>query len=984
MLKKCVIWFSAILLCAQLYAHSGILSGEKKLRVAKTKWFDIIYPARCEKSAAILYEKADTVYDEVTAQYGLEPAFRMPVVIAPAVDQFNAFWAVLPYNHIAIYDTGLSGSSELAVFSETLLSTFRHELTHAVTYNMKSNFWFGVDKIFGDCISPGMSSVTTGMAEGATVTSESAAGEGRLNDEYAKHFVKQAKIENQFPVYNDVTGAADIYPSGAPYYFHGAFHQWLQEKYGMQAYADFWYRVINFKNLTTAGAFKKAFGVKLNTAWNDFFNEYEIPEVAANPVKAGLVQDFFEPSGSDYSRLNDAGSVYASLTSAVTSSGHKRLVWIDNANGRIFTAEALPETSVKKLCTVKGLTGVRLSNDGRFLTIDYISNNSANAKARVKIYDFVTGSYYSVPEKSIKESVVVKNDDGWYLVGQKYFAQHYSIAVYKLLIDSEDRYIKGIKPAAEVKLEVETTPYEFTALSDGNFAWLQKKALSYSLCVSSVDGTMLKKFDFPGGMAVRSLSAQDDLYFSYAQKGTLPRLGKLTLSGEGSSAAGLLYLSDEDISGGVYEPVFWNGKIVYIGSFFRQSRLLCMEDVTKEGQPVDAAAMDGAVSHAAEYESDAQNSEDSSINIPSKAYNPLPYLAKGVLLPVCIYKSNHEASDIDYYKDLRNLYFGATYLTGSPWVSSSDDLITLTGGWNFSSKTLGTSLTLNKGTPTRLINTETELKSEFNSEGWKKGGGIFTVNSNIGLGNVSVITLSNTAAALFYMQQKFYAVSDVATVMFSTIRKAGPGRFEKTGFSVYFSYGRWYDASFTDPSFELLNTSSIAAGAKICIPRLLPFESKYGFTYNLPAVLSFRLLPSSSDKENQNLGRTVFDATVEATAYSIEIQKALPGISIIYLNDLYFNFGYTGAGRAGSATKNGFQTSLLGDYFKAVTDGRGYYLDSVFIKTGMELTPNIGVFASSAYKINLFSVFSYSIHTETEKKPGERFGFSLGFGINGL
>ena len=211
-------------LCAQLSAHTGMLWGEKNLRVAKTKWFDIIYPARCEESASILYEKADSVYEEVTAQYGLTPSFRMPVVITPAVEKFNAFWEAAPYNHIAIYDTGVSAESEIAVFSETLISVFRHELTHAVTYNMKNGFWRFMGNVFGDCIAPGMLSVTTGMAEGATVTSESAAGEGRLNDEYSKHFVKQAKIEGKFPSYHDVSGASDVAPGGAPYYFNGAFH----------------------------------------------------------------------------------------------------------------------------------------------------------------------------------------------------------------------------------------------------------------------------------------------------------------------------------------------------------------------------------------------------------------------------------------------------------------------------------------------------------------------------------------------------------------------------------------------------------------------------------------------------------------------------------------------------------------------------------------------------------------------------------------
>ena len=211
-LGKSLFVLLAFFLCAELSAHSGMFWGEKNLRVTKTKWFDLIYPERSAETAAILYEKADTVYEEVTAEYGLEPFFRMPVVITPAVDQFNAFWTAVPYNHIALYDTGSSGASELAVFSETMLSTFRHELTHAVTYNMKNGFWRFMGHVFGDCVTPGMLSVTTGMAEGATVAYESSTGEGegRLNDEYAMHSVKQAKIENKFPAYHDVSGAADV------------------------------------------------------------------------------------------------------------------------------------------------------------------------------------------------------------------------------------------------------------------------------------------------------------------------------------------------------------------------------------------------------------------------------------------------------------------------------------------------------------------------------------------------------------------------------------------------------------------------------------------------------------------------------------------------------------------------------------------------------------------------------------------------------
>jgi hypothetical protein len=92
--------------------------------------------------------------------------------------------------------------------------------------------------------------------------------------------------------------------------------------------------------------------------------------------------------------------------------------------------------------------------------------------------------------------------------------------------------------------------------------------------------------------------------------------------------------------------------------------------------------------------------------------------------------------------------------------------------------------------------------------------------------------------------------------------------------------------------------------------------------------------------------------------------------------------GYAASGTAGSANYGGFQTSKIAEYFKAVGDGRGYYLDSVYIKAGAELTPNIGVFSNSAYKINIYYVYSFTINTNKELKPIERIGFTLGLDMN--
>lgn len=1061
----------AFLLCAELSAHSGMLWGEKNLRVSKTKWFDIIYPERCAESAAILYEKADSVYEKVTAQYGLEPAFRMPVVITPAVDQFNAFWTAVPYNHIALYDTGSSGASELAVFSETLLSTFRHELTHAVTYNMKNGFWRFMGYVFGDCVTPGMLSVTTGMAEGATVTSESAGGEGRLNDEYAKHYVKQAKIENQFPSYHDVSGAADIMPGGAPYYFNGAFHGWLQEKYGLKAYAEFWYRVVNGKNFTISGAFKKAFGIKLTKAWKEFEKDYEVPDIAANPVKAGLVQDFFEPGASDYSMMNKAGSQYESLTAAESAAGSGRLVWFDRFGGRVFSADfadaadvaAVPSpVKYRQLFSHRGLSDVRLSNDGRFLSLSYISGNAAGDTARVKLYDFgsslqgdeanegsagVAGSagfdgaagadevaeaakvaeaagaspassgyFYTVKVSGLKEAQVVKSGGGWYLVAQKYMAQHYSLVIFQLQLSENGRRITGIQQVAEHVFGAETNPYAFTGLDDssfgsgdlaedslaegglagGSFAYLKKSGLNYSLCLCTLSGETVSEYAFPQGMAVRSLSYHGgSFYFSYAQKGSLPRLGSLNLKDK------KLSLSGEDISGGVYNPVCLGGKIIYIGNFFRQNRLLCMQAAGKTINPTasaeEAAAAGEVHTTSSESAFTITSGETAKTNpLPSKAYNPFPYITRGIFIPLSDYSSNNFGPVSNYKSESLPFCLGGTFVTANPWTEGSSDLFQLTCGYYAPSDSVGTALTITQGTATSLFHTQTQLKSEFNSKGWRQGGIISDISSVFYFGNYSSITVSNNATGLFGHEEKapdeyYYSLSDALTLQYSNIRRAGPGRFERAGFMLAAGIGRRCDAYFNKPSKKLKDTSVITASAAICIPHLLPFESRYGFTYNLPLTVTASLLPSSSlygyaDIYGKPVGTAFIEGSAETTLFSVDIQKAIPVFTALYLNDLYISGGYTAAGTAGTASKGGFQPAWLGDYFNALADGRGYYLASAYLKTGLEFTPNIGTFAKSSFKMNLYGLVIYTINPVNnpgkEIKPEERLNFTFGFNLN--
>ncbi len=205
------------------------------------------------------------------------------------------------------------------------------------------------------------------------------------------------------------------------------------------------------------------------------------------------------------------------------------------------------------------------------------------------------------------------------------------------------------------------------------------------------------------------------------------------------------------------------------------------------------------------------------------------------------------------------------------------------------------------------------------------------------------------------------------------------------GLAAAVSLGARYDSDF-DINIDYKKALALGGKLTVCIPHLLPFESKQGYTCNLPLRLNTALFPSSSiygyAQPKISMGTVIFDAAAETTVFSMDIQKAIPGITAVYLNDFYISAGYAGTAAAGSETKDGFQNLWIGKYFQNLFDGNGYYLDSVYIKSALELTPNIGLFASPSYKIGLITTFSYVIHSPEPIKPEERIKLSFGLDVN--
>lgn len=176
------------------FSYSGALSGAKgKLSVIETVHFDIIYPAASAESAQKIARVADSYFDEICGKLDFKCKKRFPVTITNQVEQSNAYFSLVPYSHIVIYDTNLDSS--LDYYEDTLESTFYHELTHAISMNKKDPFFQGMD-FFSEALNPSVISLTSFWFEGATVSFESAKEGGRLNIPFWTQKAFEVKLQS--------------------------------------------------------------------------------------------------------------------------------------------------------------------------------------------------------------------------------------------------------------------------------------------------------------------------------------------------------------------------------------------------------------------------------------------------------------------------------------------------------------------------------------------------------------------------------------------------------------------------------------------------------------------------------------------------------------------------------------------------------------------------------------------------------------------
>lgn len=545
-----------------------VVAPGQKLYLIKTRHFDIIFPERSRPSALRLSTMADSIYDEIAAKLETKLLGRIPVVVTPDIGSFNGYTNPFPYMHIVLYDTALDIG--WTTFRDNFRGLFLHELTHAVSLQIKAPWASFLSGIFGSWVLPGLLNTPEFMAEGVTVSFESAEGPGgRANDPQVKERLRQDIVENRFKSPIEASGIYDEYPYGDIFYeYGGLFSAYIQKSYGMDRYAKLWKAmgtlIFSFTLDPYEAGFYKAFhrtyGLPFLKAWADFRNSLAIPGVVDPPEVLGPKELAWMPGG----LAGDEDSLY----------------WIDARSRRamrldIATQERRVVFDADSSCAISdaSVTGDRL------LVSRAVALPDGRDRRETLVYDLAR-------KRFLRETAVPD------LREARFFRDGFVGIVSKLhntdLVFASTGGTRLLLPGSEEVMY--SMP---TVLDEDRIALIVAVGGRRSIGILDFGSGKLSLVRPAGEEAelftyVRQLAASGGrdgrsrrLYFNYDSDDRLYKLGALDLpplapAGEGAggdSVGPRISLETTDYSGGVFFPRPAGGRVYYIGRFSEGDKL---------------------------------------------------------------------------------------------------------------------------------------------------------------------------------------------------------------------------------------------------------------------------------------------------------------------------------------------------------------------------------------------------------------------------
>lgn len=882
------------------------MAGEGKLFVLKTQWFDFIYSKKTKSSAEKIARVADEMYAELCSKLGFEMTDRFPVSVTSSVESLNAFFSLAPYNLIVVYDTPPSES--LDMHEDTLLAVFYHELTHAVTLNAKSPFWRAMAH-FADVLTPAGISLTSFWFEGAAVSLESrdSAG-GRLFDPFFTQLVTKAKLDDilkirAFPSWRDVTGARDIFPGGQDAYAFGAlFAEFLQEKYGIKKYGEFW-NLAGTKTRLVPSIFKTCYGTSLSDEWQAFYDWIEIPSSALSVKDFGKIE---------YISKENA---FVRAFDVFENEDGFFVVFFDSLSSGVFLSEFFQNGKIKKTRRLFSATGVNrlvFSSDGKKIAVTR-THEKRTTKSEVAEYDILSGAYHVIQSEGAT-SAFFEIENVSFL---KIDSAHFDEIIFSPVFDE----------------------------TSSSKAFVSKKGLSW--CVKIESGGKTFSVDF-GKKIVHDLhvfSRNDGklwLSFSWAELGkkrTFSRAGFLLFDETSKSAT--VFFQAQDGRAGILgaRPVFLSDGSIFLVSLTEEfdrhpislqplPRMVC------ENFPVLEEKIE-------EIEKSEENEDffDASEDFEEKPYHSIFYYKNGAKFPISILVrknfSFEETGDI--------AFLGGTFLSANPWT---DCIFMFSSGVNPFDFFGGSSARLSGGDGVFSYSAQGTVL--FTKNGFQQ------TSSEVSLSLIPVRFLSGFVSLSFlsdffygeepkdadthFSRRGLHAFSTMSAT-FSTVHRENPKTFWYSGFLLkpfVYAEKKDYDWLLNGDLYRPdIEKKAINAGgtAQVRVPILFPF------------TITASLYPELD---------TLLKARVSAVVFNREIQKGIPALSV-FVRRFYVTISYSGKIKCESEREL-FDIARIPSLVQNIQ--KDDYSDVATVLFSFDIAPNTGYAAQSlSFSVSAFATF---------------------------
>jgi len=934
-----------ILFLLSLFHYGASASDKNRLSVISTVYFDFIHPEASADTAAYLARYADGFADEICLLLDTSMKGRIPVYLNPDIQQLNAYYTPFPYNRIVLYDTTVTDGS-LGGFRDAILKVFYHELTHAVSINVRSPFWQLMSETFGDILSINfIVTMPLSFLEGVTVSFESRNGDGRLNDPYTRHFYIQDKIEGKTPSWKDVAGSRDIHPgSTASYLYGGAFAAWLQDTYGMEKYAELWKRGGGFNPFTSflQTRFRQVYDVPVADAWAAFLESIPVPP--AITVNENTLEGI--PDG-----------IYSALARSPDG-----LAFSDgNAGAVLFRAAG---GSVERLFdTDETLNRLSFSPDGRLLLVSDAKIGGDSILLRARLFDMQRRRFLPEMFENLRDASFAGSSS--LICGIESSAQ-----VSRLVVLDRERGGGRTVLVAAGPDESFYTLYNPVPAGPGRLACIgadgpDRRLLFVDMATGSLSASELP-LEVRNIRFLASVPGEEGtlLSFGWANENTLYRFALY------DPDTGFLRLQDRDYSGGVFHPVFEPAadRVFYAASFSGRDALSVLDAASARSVTVipPPGPLPAGAAGPQSYPS-----------VRSRYYNPLPWFLDGVFIPYPVL--------LPVDTGLMNVAPGFLYFTGDPterfelvinpafsvdpfFVDFSIQPRIRTGGFVFSAEV------------------SDHLKPSLAAfEPYRETSASLSVERGFGTGpawkgfNVSLaVKTNNYAPDLNDFRERYgvpYRASSLSAetaASYSAIRKkripAFP-LFAHTATGVRSSgdlyLGRVYPDLETTPVFQgnlsfFLPVVPLALTASGAAAEGLAFSpvSVYALASNVRDFESgiSRYIPlfteyADTGFETINSSR-VLAVEADLTFLTVEIQRGVPAVPL-YANRLLGSAGYRGA--------------LFGP-----GDAAPVYLDSVYVRSTVQASIVIGM-------LNSLVLSGYAEYGYALRAAAARFTFGFGY-----